>query len=136
MKLRIHGNSIRIRLKQSEMAGLGQDGRAEDRIELGLDIALAYEIRICDPVDQVAVDQVPVDQVPVDQVAVSFEGHKIEVSVPRNLAEPWLKTEQVGIEAEVPTSSGTLKVLLEKDFKCLHRESKEDGSDYFPHPDA
>jgi hypothetical protein len=41
----------------------------------------------------------------------------------------WTESDEVGIEA----STGTLKLLIEKDFRCLHREP-EPGEDSFPNP--
>jgi hypothetical protein len=41
----------------------------------------------------------------------------------------WMESDQTGIEA----STGTLRLLIEKDFECLHREPQP-GEDAFPNP--
>lgn len=121
MKLRIQGNSVRIRLKQSEMAQFGAAGRVEDRVELGLSAALVYVVESTADVDAVALD---------------FDGGRILVRLPTPVAETWTRSDRVAIEAEIPTVSGRLRLLLEKDFQCLHREPTGDVGDYFPHPEA
>ena len=120
MKLRIQGRALRLRLKQGEIAGLAESGSAEDRIELGPDTALTYRIESGD----------------VETLAVELADNTITVVVPRADVDDWTDTDRVGIEAELETRNGTLHVLLEKDFQCLHRRPKEDESDNYPHPSA
>lgn len=121
MKLRIHGNSVRIRLKQSEMTRFDADGRVADRVELGLGAALEYVVETSNA---------------IEALTLSFSGGTLRVTLPTRIARQWVETDEVGVEADIPTDSGHLRLLLEKDFKCLHRESSEDVSDYFPHPGA
>jgi len=45
------------------------------------------------------------------------------------VAKNWLETDQTGIEA----ATSSLRILIEKDFQCLHRASAEDA-DGFPNP--
>jgi hypothetical protein len=42
----------------------------------------------------------------------------------------WVESDQVGIEARSDTG---VELLIEKDFKCLHR-SAEQEPDAYPHP--
>ena len=72
----------------------------------------------------------------VESMAVQLEGSTITVLLSRAEAEQWTGTDLVGIEAQSPTENGALTVLVEKDFKCLHRPSSEDDADTYPHPDA
>lgn len=121
MKLRIQGHSVRIRLKQSEMTLFGDEGRVEDRVDLGPSSALVYVIET---------------RTGAEAVTLTFDGGRIVVTLPTVVAEAWVGTDQVGVEAEIPTSKGHLRLLLEKDFQCLHREPTGDVGDYFPHPEA
>ena len=120
MKLRIQGNSVRLRLKQGEVATFADTGRAEDRIAFGQGSALVYAVEKAD----------------VPALSVRLEGSTVTVLIPSADAADWTDSDRVGLEAELHTDDGTLHVLVEKDFKCLHRPPKEDESDNYPHPAA
>lgn len=120
MKLRIQGRSLRLRLKPGEIAELAEHGRVEDRVELTPGSALVFAIQRSD----------------VDSMAVQLEGSTITVLLSRAEVEQWTGTDLVGIEAQSPTESGNLIILVEKDFKCLHRPISGDDADAYPHPDA
>jgi hypothetical protein len=113
MKLRIHEGSLRLRLSQSEVARLGEGGRVEESIEFAPGSGLLYAI----------------ETGPASAVTATFDNANIRVVVPKPVAKRWIESDQTGIEA----STGTLKVLIEKDFQCLHREA-EAGEDSFPNP--
>jgi hypothetical protein len=113
MKLRIHGGSLRLRLSQSEVVRLGETGRVEESIEFAPGSGLLYALETgASPA-----------------VTATYENANIRVVLPKLVAKEWIESDQTGIEA----STGTLKVLIEKDFQCLHREP-EAGEDSFPNP--
>jgi Family of unknown function (DUF7009) len=111
MKLRIHDNSLRLRLSQPEVARLEQTGRVEDTVAFAPGGVLAYSIEI----------------VPAGAVAATFEGGRIRIVVPSAAARSWTGTDQVALE----NSGATPRILIEKDFQCLHRPA-EPGA--FPNP--
>ena len=113
MKLRLHAGSLRLRLSQSEVTRLGETGRVEDSVEFSPGSELLYAI----------------ETGASSAVAASFEAGNIRVTVPMAVAKQWIGSDQTGIEA----CSGTLRVLIEKDFQCLHREP-DPGEDSFPNP--
>jgi hypothetical protein len=113
MKLRLHAGSLRLRLSQSEVARLGELGKVEDSIEFSPGSELRYAIQAGSP----------------SAVTATFDGANIRVIVPTAIAKQWVKSDETGIEA----STGDLKILIEKDFQCLHREP-EAGEDSFPNP--
>lgn len=119
MKLRIRGDSLRLRLSQAEIARLRETGAVEDRIHFG-DRSLDYALVRADVVAPGA----------------RFDGDRIEVAIPDGVARAWADSEQVGIEAEQALASGTLRLLIEKDFKCLAPRAGEDDGDAFPNPGA
>ena len=68
-------------------------------------------------------------------IVALYDEDRIKVLVPMSILTPWLETEQVGMQAEQRLDNGeTLKILIEKDFKCLTIREGEDESDAFPHP--
>lgn len=113
MKLRLHAGSLRLRLSQSEVARLEEMGKIEDSIEFSTGNELFYAIETS----------------AASAVTATFEHANIRVVVPAPMAKQWIHSDQTGIEA----STGALKLLIEKDFQCLHREP-EAGEDSFPNP--
>ena len=120
MKLRIRANSIRLRLGQTEVRRLVDEGQVDERTHFAPGgPVLAYGLRSVDS--------------PV--VSASFDGGNLVVAVPQSLARQWADTDQVGIEAAQPTGpGGTLRILIEKDFECLDADGGERQDDAFPNP--
>jgi len=121
VKLRIKGDSLRLRLSQAEMRSLAERGEVEDRLSFPGGAALRYRLRRDEG---------------VAAVSARYGSDVIEVRVPRALAERWCGTELVSVSASEPIAAGELRILLEKDWACLAPREGEDESDNFPHPDA
>ena len=121
MKLRIRGNSIRLRLGQSEVCRLALNGAVEELTIFGSDREqrLGYEIRA-------ASDEAV--------VRAGFDGQRIVVHVPAEMINRWAGSDQVGIYAMQPTDQGELAVVIEKDFVCIDGDSGESQKDAFPNP--
>ncbi len=113
MKLRLHSNSVRLRLSQSEVDALGETGRVEECVQFTHDRALRYSIECAE----------------IREPSATFEDNVLHVKLPRSEAKRWIETNQTGIEA----TQGSLHLLIEKDFKCIHRDGPEDA-DSFPNP--
>jgi hypothetical protein len=113
MKLRLHAGSLRLRLSQSEVARLDDAGRVEDSVEFAPGSELRYAL----------------ESGASPTVMATFDNRTIRVILPKPVAKQWIESDETGIEA----STGTLKLLIEKDFQCLHREP-EPGEDSFPNP--
>jgi hypothetical protein len=121
MKIRIQGNSIRLRLSQSEVKAFGETGRVEEKTTFPATppSALMYVL----------------EQGQVEQPTASFSNQLINITIPASLGMAWANSDQVGIEHETLFGNGqSLRILVEKDFKCLTERSGEDESDHFPNP--
>lgn len=119
MKLRIKGNSIRLRLSQGEVSGFAQNAGVEDRITFG-DRQLSYALLRLNE---------------AEEIFARFENDRIEIIVPAATADEWTQTSQIGFGAQQNLPGGeTLKILVEKDFACLTEREGEDETDAFPHP--
>ncbi|MEL6533869.1 MAG: hypothetical protein AAFQ98_00590 [Bacteroidota bacterium] len=69
------------------------------------------------------------------QVSASFSQGKITVWVPAPLLQAWVLTDQVGFEEWMTLSdSESLRILVEKDFKCVHDRPHEDETQAFDRP--
>lgn len=123
MKLRIRGNSLRLRLTRGEVDALAKDGRVEDAIAFG-------------PTDAARLSYAVVAR-EAKGVSAEWTGRAIAVVVPVAQARAWAASEEVGIEHEQPVGAGaTLQVTIEKDFACLTPRSGGDDEDAFPNPNA
>ena len=121
MKLRIKGNSIRLRLLRSEVERFAADGRISDEV-IFANARLMYALALSDN---------------SDSVTATFEDGTIEIAVPAHLAKHWSSGEQVGIESSQQFGDGEpLAILIEKDFACLDRPDDPDRHDAFPNPNS
>lgn len=119
MKIRIKGNSIRIRIVRTELDNLGKDGFLEERTEFG-DTDLIYRLE---------------SKAGIDNLQANMKGNTITVSMPEAMKQEWVDTETVGYRTDMPLNNGgSLFILIEKDFKCLDGEVLEDQSDNFDNP--
>ena len=121
MKLRIKGDSLRLRLTQAEMRSLAERGEVEDRVSFPGGAALKYRLRVSDK---------------DDYISATYESNLIDVLIPKPLAERWWGTDLVTLSASQPLTAGELRLVLEKDWACLAPRAGEDESDQFPHPEA
>ncbi|GAA0890703.1 hypothetical protein GCM10009122_03820 [Fulvivirga kasyanovii] len=118
MKIRIKGNTLRLRLSQSEVDEVKNEGRTSDSIDFG-HRKLIYTLQVIDQAE----------------VSASYDGDFIMVNIPPEISENWANTDQVGFEAEQPLEGGDkLYILIEKDFQCLNPRRGEDESDLFDNP--
>ncbi|MBO3697586.1 hypothetical protein [Roseivirga sp. E12] len=116
MKLRIQGNSIRLRLTQTEVSNFGKEGVCSARLEFPNGKSLTYRL------------------VTQAELGSYFNDEVITINLPQASVESWIESDQVGIKGELPLENGDkLSILVEKDFKCLTARS-EDESDMFPNP--
>jgi hypothetical protein len=119
MKIRIKGNSVRIRLTRSEVDRFGAEGYLEEHTSFG-HASLTYALQKAEQATLTA----------------SYEHDKVTMKMPSAWAEEWLATERVGYESNMPLPDGaSLYLLLEKDFVCLDNTT-EDQSDNYPNPMA
>jgi len=116
MKLRIQGNSIRLRLGRSEVERFATDHDISDSVEFGSGQAFTYRLSSG------------------DQLMATCTPNVISIVVPLALAQEWANSHQVSMEGELPLYSGkTLQVLVEKDFKCIHK-GEDTNQDAYPNP--
>lgn len=117
MKLRIKGNSIRLRLLRSEVAKFGAAGIFEETTDFGAS-KLTYVLRQTSE---------------IGELTASFSDNKITILVPSKTAQNWTETELISLAGEQMISGGEiLKILVEKDFVCLDRPDDEDNKDAYP----
>ncbi|MBL0048014.1 MAG: hypothetical protein IPP32_07970 [Bacteroidetes bacterium] len=118
MKIRIRGNSIRLRLSKSEIDRFGEVGNLEEKTEFP-NGTFYYALSA----DKSATE-----------LTAQFEASRMTVFVPLNIQKEWTTTDRVGFENKMKTASDKqLFILIEKDFVCLDHTT-EDQSDNYPNP--
>lgn len=120
MKLRIKGNSIRLRLTQTEVKNFASSGIVEEITSVGPQ-QLKYALK---------------SQTQDQPLLASFDNNTLTVFMADNLARAWYDAEDVGYRHLSQTPEGDqLFLLVEKDFVCLD-ETFEDQSDNYPNPNS
>lgn len=121
MKIRIQGNSLRYRLREPEVAEFKRAGRVSEAIQLGpgADDQLRFVL-------QASADN--------STITVLCSGKTTTICVPLPVAHKWTDTDLVGFDAAIEAGAGKpLKILVEKDFKCLNGPEEENEGAY-PNP--
>lgn len=114
MKLRVKGNSIRVRLTKTEVDKICSGTTLEESTIFGEDI-FKYELK---------------QSKAVNELSAAFKSGTITIFLPASLIQNWNSNDTVGFDA---TTKDGLYILVEKDFKCLD-ETTEDQSDNYENP--
>ena len=118
MKIRIKGNSVRIRLSKSEVARFEKEGYVEEKTEF-LNSTLVYSVKSSTD----------------ETLSAGFDNGNIILYVPANMLQQWASTDLVGLDYNMPLPGGKhLYLLIEKDFKCIDVAETEDQSDMYENP--
>ena len=121
MKLRLEFNSIRFRLKRSEVEQFVRTGRVEEKIISGIgdDETFRYVLESTGA---------------VSTPRAVLKPRAVMVQVPPDAVMKWASTDQIGIESEQPVvHQASLRILIEKDFACIDG-TDEQNADTFPNP--
>ena len=116
MKLRFDHQSIRLRVKKSDIEKLSREGFIEETVHFPQG-KLFYRLEIGADSTEVTAD---------------IRHETIAVQIPQTQANTWMTSEEVGIYASVPSAKTEilLEILVEKDFPCKHG-STADNADSF-----
>ena len=119
MKLRIRGNSVRVRLTQSEVSRLATGKSVEQITEFSPTSTLVSLVK---PTSQIRA------------ATVMFRDGRLSVLLPLVDVRDWAQSNHVSIEASQAIGPDrALGILIEKDFECLHSRA-EGNADAFPNP--
>lgn len=120
MKLRIHKNSIRLRLSQIEVDEIAKGNSIYEVLEIGESMANHFHYSLS-----------PIKA--LDFITADYNKDKLVISIPKSHAEEWANTDLVSLTND---PQHRLTILIEKDFQCLHKRPDEDESQNFPNPMA
>ncbi len=116
MKLRCTHNSIRIRVKKSDLIQLNKEGIIQESIGLGPDHIFIFSVKKTKD---------------KSEIFAQLETNHIIIEIPEHLAHQWINSDLVGLETEqIVSETDKLHLLIEKDFPCKDRID-EDKNDTF-----
>lgn len=105
MKIRIQGNSLRFRLKKSEIEKLALEKYISEEVVFDANTKFSYSI--------IAKD--------IEEISVFFKDNTISVIIPLSQEKLWTQTDLISIRNNISTPI----ILLEKDFKCTSKQCLE-----------
>ena len=120
MKLRIKGNSLRLRVSPSEMEQLLQSGRVEETIYFGAD----QDARLTYALEHGA---------QAGAMTLLYRPQEVTVLISSREARDWAAGNGVGLYGATGSVHGPLELAVEKDFACLDKTGAE-NADTFPNP--
>jgi len=122
MKLRIKGNSLRLRISRAEMAHLLGDGQIEETVRFGAqaDAKLTYAL---------------LHRTAAREIGLESSPQRVTIVLSTEATRGWSEGDRVGVYGEVQVGDATLSLTVEKDFACLDG-TDADNWDAFPNPKA
>lgn len=111
MKIRLFGDSVRVRLTQVEVEALAAGGAIESVIPFAGE-ALACMIQPSD-----------------GPLEAHHASGRITIMVPREGTANWAASMDEGMYA-----TGRLRLAIEKDYRCIHKPDSPDNAGTFPNP--
>jgi hypothetical protein len=119
MKLRIKGNSIRLRLLRSEVEQFAAERVISDEIRFGSNV-LRYTVAMSPS---------------SESISAEFADNEITVSIPEADARRWTAGDEVGFEVQQSIGpNDILTIIVEKDFVCIDRPDDPDRNNAYPNP--
>lgn len=117
MKFRCTGNSIRLRVRKSDLQTLRLLREIREEVPFAPGQALSIVLVLGEG----------------ERLRAGFTAGEIRVEVPSAMAIAWIESAEVGIEAlqETGATAGPLHIKIEKDFPCRHTtESNREDTFY------
>jgi hypothetical protein len=118
MKLRILGNTLRLRVTKGELEQISAHGFVEDSIRFAGGARLVYRL-----------------EAGGEAFGAEYAAERIRVRVPPSAVRRWARDDEVAMRGAQPLGDGgALEILVEKDFECLKPREGEDPTDFFANP--
>lgn len=116
MKFRCTKNSLRLRLRRSDVEALHKEGQVQEKIAFGPNSQLLIVLK---------------SDVEVESVAADLSANTISIRLPESESGQWIQSDAVSLEGSQPDGAGgRLRILVEKDLSCKGR-NQEDKADFF-----
>lgn len=114
MKLRLESNSVRLRIKKSDLQILKEKNSIHETVFFP---GGSFEYRLSTSDNE-------------NEVTVRMQSHLLEVIIPSNEATLWMSNDETGIYHAITFANHSLDIIIEKDFPCKDK-SVEENQDTF-----
>jgi len=112
VKLRIHQNSLRLRLNRSDVKQFRETGMRTESLRFGSGAQLTYTLETSPQ---------------FTAMEAQYRQDCIRVLLPLDMAQEWASSDRISLSLDGAGSDGP-SLLIEKDFQCLHGdEANPDG---------
>jgi len=120
MKLRLYGDSIRLRLNPAEVEEFARSGSVHATTHFTADCSFLYRLKA---------------DAAIEQPSATLTACELCITVPRAEVVDWAATDRVAISTDQEWRQGqALSILIEKDFECLDAAKHQAGEVLYPHP--
>ena len=106
MKLRIHGDSLRLRLNRSDVEQFRTSGICTESLRFDSNSQLTYTLERSSQ---------------LTAMEVRYLQDCIRVLLPLDMAQEWAGSDRISLSL---SRAGGASLLIEKDFQCLHLEER------------
>jgi hypothetical protein len=106
VKLRIHGNSLRLRLNGSEIEQLRNTGLCSHTLQFGSGSRLTYTLETSSQ---------------LTEMDAQYRQDCIRILLPLHLAREWTESDRISLSLN--RTDGRPSLLIEKELPCAHREA-------------
>lgn len=122
MKLRLKGNTIRIRVDRRDLDLLVNEGQVVGEIRFGDEAGqrFSYVLEIGG-----ASEALP---------NVDYRDGRFLIQIGGAAAKDWRQNDKVGFETTCERGGNTIRLIVEKDFACLDRPAGQEADDQFAFP--
>ncbi|MEO1450472.1 MAG: hypothetical protein AAFV07_13155 [Bacteroidota bacterium] len=117
MKVRCVANSLRLRVRKSDLQALQTDGSISVGLEFPGQAGLTFLLKMG------ASKQISLEHAPGEVI----------IALPRQVAQDWINSNEVGIQHEwsLKEEGKVFKLLIEKDFPCRHVDGDTYADTFF-----
>jgi hypothetical protein len=109
MKLRLRGNSVRLRVNQREVEALAAGRALSEGVRFPAGNSFIYTL----------------EPSPVLTPEASFRDGVICVKVPDSMLTDWASNDSIGLYFDLLGRESSLKVTIEKDLECVNEPAEE-----------
>lgn len=114
MKLRFKGNTLRLRLNQTEVRRLAEGATLKETVSFPGNADLSYVLSAA------AIS------------GATFSDGIIRISAPLDALSKWAAGEDIGLYLDFAAAPEPLRVAIEKDLECVDGPAEERNLDAFP----
>lgn len=122
MKLRLRGDTMRLRLTRSEIESVGQGSPVCECTHFPDGTQLSYRLRL--------------GERNFASLTAADGGQEICVEIDAISAARWANSDEIGFSGDTPFTVGPLAILIEKDFTCITPRQGDEALDTYPNPNA